>query len=146
MPVSDTFALGRNAQEYWLVDNNENVVIADNFQWMVAASERDQLELELLKELSVDSREVPLMQLSSVTQLMQHDYDIVLQGDVRDGDERVDKITGCKCGDVLKGIISPPDCKLFGKACQPEHPIGPCMVSSEGACAAFYRYDAVFAG
>ncbi len=48
--------------------------------------------------------------------------------------------SGCKCGDVLKGIIYPDQCKLFGKACLPDHPIGPCMVSSEGACAAFYRY------
>ena len=47
---------------------------------------------------------------------------------------------GCQCGQVLRGIIAPPACKLFGKACVPEHPIGPCMVSSEGSCAAFYRY------
>lgn len=47
---------------------------------------------------------------------------------------------GCKCGNVLKGIITPSKCKLFGKACNPEHPVGPCMVSSEGACAASFRY------
>lgn len=46
----------------------------------------------------------------------------------------------CKCGDVLKGKIKPPDCELFDKACSPENPIGPCMVSSEGSCAAYYRY------
>jgi len=48
---------------------------------------------------------------------------------------------GCLCGNVLKGIILPNSCKLFGKACKPEHPVGPCMVSSEGACAAYYRYE-----
>ena len=48
--------------------------------------------------------------------------------------------TGCRCGDVLRGIITPADCPLFRKACSPENPIGPCMVSSEGACAAYYRY------
>ena len=48
---------------------------------------------------------------------------------------------GCLCGMVLKGIISPFDCKLFGKQCTPENPVGPCMVSSEGACAAYYAYE-----
>jgi len=48
---------------------------------------------------------------------------------------------GCACGDVLKSIKTPADCKLFGKACVPEHPIGPCMVSGEGACGAYYRYQ-----
>ena len=47
---------------------------------------------------------------------------------------------GCKCGDVLRGGVTPLDCKLFRKACNPENPIGPCMVSSEGTCAAYYRY------
>ena len=48
---------------------------------------------------------------------------------------------GCACGDVLKSIKTPADCKLFGTACLPEHPIGPCMVSGEGACGAYYRYQ-----
>ena len=47
---------------------------------------------------------------------------------------------GCCCGEVLKGIMQPPECKLFGHGCTPGHPIGPCMVSSEGACAAFHKY------
>lgn len=46
----------------------------------------------------------------------------------------------CRCGDVLKGKITPNNCPLFGKVCAPTHPIGACMVSSEGACAAFYQY------
>jgi len=48
--------------------------------------------------------------------------------------------TKCRCGDVLKGLISPSDCPLFSKACSPENPIGPCMVSTEGACNAYYKY------
>lgn len=48
---------------------------------------------------------------------------------------------GCICGQILKGINKPSDCLLFGKACTPENPIGACMVSSEGSCAAHYRYD-----
>ena len=47
---------------------------------------------------------------------------------------------GCRCGDVLKGKISPRDCKLFGTTCTQESPIGACMVSSEGSCAAEFRY------
>ena len=48
---------------------------------------------------------------------------------------------GCRCGDVLKGIIKPFDCRLFAAACTPENPVGPCMVSSEGSCAAYYKYE-----
>ncbi|MEA1972928.1 MAG: hydrogenase formation protein HypD, partial [Candidatus Cloacimonadota bacterium] len=52
-----------------------------------------------------------------------------------------EEITGCQCGDVLKGKIIPPSCKLFGEVCNPSNPIGPCMVSSEGSCAAYYKYE-----
>ena len=50
------------------------------------------------------------------------------------------EIKGCQCGEVLRGITLPYQCRLFGKGCTPEHPIGPCMVSSEGSCAAYYRF------
>jgi hydrogenase expression/formation protein HypD len=46
----------------------------------------------------------------------------------------------CACGEVLKGKRRPPDCALFGNACVPEHPVGPCMVSAEGTCAAWFTY------
>ena len=46
----------------------------------------------------------------------------------------------CRCGDILKGLISPLDCPLFSKTCCPDNPIGPCMVSNEGACNAYYKY------
>jgi hydrogenase expression/formation protein HypD len=48
---------------------------------------------------------------------------------------------GCLCGAILTGIKTPRDCPLFGKACSPDHPVGPCMVSSEGTCAAYYQYE-----
>ena len=48
--------------------------------------------------------------------------------------------SACRCGDVSTGRISPTECPLFGKRCVPEDPVGPCMVSSEGACAAVYKY------
>jgi hydrogenase expression/formation protein HypD len=47
---------------------------------------------------------------------------------------------GCRCGDIIRGAATPLECKLFGKVCTPERPVGPCMVSSEGACAAYYQY------
>ena len=47
---------------------------------------------------------------------------------------------GCRCGQVLKGRITPPQCPLFGKACTPASPVGPCMVSTEGSCAAYFKY------
>ena len=53
---------------------------------------------------------------------------------------RVADPKACQCGEVLKGVIKPWDCKVFGTACTPETPIGTCMVSSEGACAAYYNY------
>jgi hydrogenase expression/formation protein HypD len=49
--------------------------------------------------------------------------------------------SGCRCGDVLRGVLTPPECRLFGRVCSPVHPLGPCMVSSEGVCAAYYKYE-----
>jgi hydrogenase expression/formation protein HypD len=48
--------------------------------------------------------------------------------------------TPCRCGEVLRGVMRPVDCPLFGTACTPSEPVGPCMVSSEGACAAAFKY------
>jgi len=55
------------------------------------------------------------------------------------GEER----KGCRCGEVLCGLIEPPECGLFGQNCTPQEPIGPCMVSSEGACAAWFKYGGI---
>jgi hydrogenase expression/formation protein HypD len=46
----------------------------------------------------------------------------------------------CSCGDILRGIKVPPECPLFGTECTPDSPVGPCMVSTEGSCAAYYKY------
>ena len=53
---------------------------------------------------------------------------------------RVADPTSCQCGEVLRGVLTPWECTVFGTACTPETPIGTCMVSSEGACAAYYNY------
>jgi hydrogenase expression/formation protein HypD len=52
-------------------------------------------------------------------------------------------ISGCRCGEVLCGLIEPSECGLFGKSCTPPEPVGPCMVSSEGACSAWFKYGGV---
>ena len=73
-----------------------------------------------------------------------------LRAEYADFDARIKfdmpQITGkpnpaCRCGDVLQGKIRPCDCKVFGKGCTPLHPVGACMVSDEGACAAYYQYS-----
>ncbi len=48
---------------------------------------------------------------------------------------------GCRCGEMLKGLMEPPACPLFAKTCTPAHPVGPCMVSTEGSCAAWFTYN-----
>jgi hydrogenase expression/formation protein HypD len=50
---------------------------------------------------------------------------------------------GCICGEILKGLKRPTDCKLFAKGCNPQNPVGACMVSHEGACHAYYRYRTI---
>lgn len=57
--------------------------------------------------------------------------------------EEYDGSPGCRCGEILKGKITPLQCPLFKKACTPENPVGSCMVSSEGTCAAFYKYHGI---
>ncbi|MFC2044308.1 hydrogenase formation protein HypD [Chloroflexota bacterium] len=53
---------------------------------------------------------------------------------------------GCLCGDILRGVKTPLDCKLFRSTCSPEHPVGPCMVSSEGSCSTYYHYGEGYGG
>lgn len=54
---------------------------------------------------------------------------------------QINEKKGCRCGEVLKGYIRPDSCPLYGLQCTPENPVGPCMVSSEGACAAYYKFN-----
>jgi hydrogenase expression/formation protein HypD len=59
---------------------------------------------------------------------------------IRETRDSREGLSRCRCGEVIKGCITPRDCPLFKKACAPEHPYGPCMVSFEGACNAYYKY------
>jgi hydrogenase expression/formation protein HypD len=51
---------------------------------------------------------------------------------------------GCRCGEILRGVVEPEECPLFGTGCTPQHPIGPCMVSREGCCNIMFRYGTLF--
>lgn len=67
----------------------------------------------------------------------QYDAEVHFQVEVEPPKEH----KGCICGEVIKGTKEPTECKLFGTLCTPENPIGPCMVSSEGTCAAYFKYS-----
>jgi len=66
------------------------------------------------------------------------DFDAMVRREVTPPEGR--ETPGCQCGEVLRGVTLPFECRLFARGCTPEHPVGPCMVSSEGSCAAYYRY------
>jgi len=91
--VCGDVVLGRNTDEFWFVAPGGPVVVADDFAWLVGHSERERRELELLNVLSIDSRSLPLVQLSSAVELMQHDYEVTLDADTRHG-KRVDVLVG----------------------------------------------------
>jgi len=68
------------------------------------------------------------------------EYDAERRFKITYGEE---KPSACRCGQVITGMIAPADCPMFGRSCTPEDPVGPCMVSSEGACAAAYKYQVI---
>lgn len=68
-------------------------------------------------------------------------YDAEVRHGLRVGPGR--DAPGCRCGDVICGRLTPPECPLFGRRCTPASPVGPCMVSSEGSCAAWYKYGRI---
>ncbi len=83
--------------------------------------------------------QLPLSGLRLRERWSHRDAERVLPVDVPDHPEP----KGCLCGLVLRGVRIPPECPLFGKVCTPEKPVGACMVSSEGSCAAYYKYGGV---
>jgi len=68
-----------------------------------------------------------------------YEFDAEVKFDIPDVPSR--EPPGCRCGEVLRGVIEPPECPLYGKVCTPDTPKGPCMVSDEGACSAYYLYQ-----
>jgi hydrogenase expression/formation protein HypD len=80
--------------------------------------------------------EIPASGLALREPLSHRDAAQVFPVDVAPGEEPA----GCRCGEVLRGVIDPTACALFRRVCTPRNPVGPCMVSAEGACAAYYKY------
>ena len=79
---------------------------------------------------------VPASGLKLRTEYSQHDAEVKFEIKVEPAVEP----KGCLCGEVLRGVKTPLDCRLFRKVCTPESPVGPCMVSSEGSCSAYFLY------
>jgi len=71
-------------------------------------------------------------------------FDAIKRFDLKMPEDR--EPAGCLCGKVITGAVTPHECKLFGKACTPINPIGPCMVSSEGTCQAYFKYARIKGG
>ncbi len=81
--------------------------------------------------------EIPLSGLKIRDEFADFDIEKILPVEV----EKVQRKTACRCGEVLRGIVTPKDCPLFKKVCNPLHAVGPCMVSVEGICAAWHRFS-----
>lgn len=89
---SNDFRCGRYASEYWAVPPEGPVVLADDFNWLESPSTRDALELNLLKDLSVTSHRAPLMQLSTIVELIENDYDVIVRPDTVGGFASLDEL------------------------------------------------------
>lgn len=91
--VCGDVVLGRNTHEFWFVPQEGPVVVAEDFEWMVGASEREKREIGLLNALAIDSRSLPLVQLSSAVELMRQDYEVTLDDELLHG-RPVDLLVG----------------------------------------------------
>jgi hydrogenase expression/formation protein HypD len=81
---------------------------------------------------------VPESGLKLKPEFVQYDAEVLFEGLLPIAEIEDHKL--CICGDILRGMAKPPECTIFGTACKPSSPVGSCMVSSEGACAAYYKY------
>jgi hydrogenase expression/formation protein HypD len=105
-------------------------------------SKAQQLVNEVFEPCAAQWRGIGTIEMSGLKLRSEyHAFDALIQlpVEVKSKPEPV----GCICGNVLKGINKPTDCRLFGKKCTPAHPIGACMVSSEGSCQAYFNYDTI---
>lgn len=109
-----------------VVKDNGNLAALEGMQQVFTASNSDWRGLGM----------IPDSGLSIKTEWQEYDAQKRFEVEVEAPVEH----KGCICGDILRGIKSPAACPMYEKVCTPENPIGPCMVSSEGSCAAHYRY------
>lgn len=113
----------------------------------VVTEEGNRKALEMMDEMcdTVDTwwrglGEIPESGLKLTRNWKEYDAEVKLGLEPAEGKDGA-KARGCRCGEVLLGKVIPPECPLFAKVCTPSQPLGPCMVSSEGACAAYYKYE-----
>ena len=84
--------------------------------------------------------EIPLSGLKPKKEYEGHDAEKLFEDDLEELEEDISEPEGCRCGEVLRGLIYSEECPLFGKKCTPEHPVGPCMVSKEGSCNILFKH------
>ena len=123
------------------INNGKNIV--ENHYSRVVTREGNPIALEKMYEVFEPSDAVwrGIGNIPGSGLVMKHKYsefDAWKVFDIKPDESEEPK--GCQCGEVLKGKCTPKDCKLFGRSCTPENPVGACMVSSEGTCAAYYKY------
>lgn len=94
----DAFAFGRYGKQYWMVPPEGPVVVANDFNWLESPSARDMLELELLKDLAATSYRAPLMQLSTIIELIEGDYDVAVHRDNSFGTRAMDELEATRRG------------------------------------------------
>jgi hydrogenase expression/formation protein HypD len=98
---------------------------------------------EVFKEGDVEWRGFPVIPKSGLSlkeEFSEYDARKKFEDKLEDIEVRESSPPGCGCGEVLRGVIRSQECSLFGKACTPDHPVGPCMVSREGSCYIEFRY------
>jgi hydrogenase expression/formation protein HypD len=123
-----------------ILNNNQKVEI----QYSRAVTKEGNIKAQAIMDEVFETRndlwrgigEIPDSGLKLRDKYQDFDAELVFNIQVESKSEN----TACICGDILRGLKTPKDCKLFGKICSPVNPIGACMVSSEGACAAYYKY------
>jgi hydrogenase expression/formation protein HypD len=79
---------------------------------------------------------IPSGGLKIKTKFARFDADHLVNGGIMGNSDH----KNCRCGEILRGLLIPSQCSLFGKTCNPENPVGACMVSAEGACNTYYKY------
>jgi hydrogenase expression/formation protein HypD len=138
----------------------EPLDILQSIYMLVKQIEDDRAEVEIQYERVVkpEGNKIALDKINEVFKVLDSDWrgigNIPLSGlEIKDKygkfnarkfkveTEETKEPKGCRCGEVLRGVIIPPECPLFREACTPENPQGACMVSTEGTCAAYYKYN-----
>ena len=139
-PIDILAAINRIAN-----DISQNNITVTNFYSSVVKKEGNKKALETMNKVfeAYSSTWRGIGQIPKSGMKLKKDFDTFDAWELFGGEfqDSSDEPKDCRCGDILKGKCSPINCKLFSISCTPETPVGACMVSSEGTCAAFYKYS-----